>query len=225
MNGTALGSRFIGRHIYVFIVGINHNTYREGNNLIHFEMFKLSEIDDGRAFTDGEYGDDTTGTVYGCYMNPYEDASGGWYASYMRTYMLGGMGGDNPNSPKTDTLMSALPEDLRAVMKTARKYTYNDTAGSATDDYISMYSPFEVFGKSTYANSSEISYQEQYEYYRNGNSVLHKQAFYGDTDTWVTWATRSKCYVVNQSFCVVNGTSENYRRANMSLGIVTLFFV
>ena len=225
LNGSALGTRFNKKQIRVFIVGINHNAYREGNNLIHFEMFKLSEIDDGRAFTDSQYGNTTTGNTYGCYMNPNENASGGWYASYIRTNMLGGKEDVNPNSPTINTLMSVLPQDLRTVMKTARKYTYNDTYSSATNDYISMYSPFEIFGKSTYANSSETSYQEQYEYYKNGNSVIHKQALYGDTDQWVVWATRSKYYRSNTSFCVVNGAAENFRMANTSLGIVTLFFV
>ena len=225
LNGFALGLSFETKQIRVFIVGINHNAYREGDNLIHFEMFKLSEIDDGRAFTDREYGNTTTGTTYGCYMNQNGNTSGGWYASYIRTYMLGGKGEVNPNSPETETLMSVLPQDLRTVMKTARKYTYNDNYTNATNDYISMYSPFEIFGESTYANSSETSFQEQYEYYKNGNSVVHKQALYGDPDQWVIWATRSKCYKNNTSFCVVNGAFENFRKADMSLGIVTLFFV
>lgn len=225
LNGSALGNRFNTKQIRVFIVGINHNAYQEGNNLIHFEMFKLSETDYGRAFTDSQYGNTANGNTYGCYMNLNENASGGWYASYMRMNMLGGKGNANPNSPTTDTLMSVLPQDLRTVMKTARKYTYNDNQPSTTDDYISMYSPFEIFGESAYANSSETLYQKQYEYYKNGNSVSHKQDLHGDTDRWVIWATRSKYYMANTSFCVVNGAAENYRRANMSLGIVTLFFV
>ena len=68
-------------------------------------------------------------------------------------------------------------------MKTANKYTDNTGAGidedpaqiSASADLITLASPFEYAGTYTgvSANTAENKYQEQYAYYKAGNSKVH----------------------------------------------------
>ena len=75
--------------------------------------------------------------------------------------------------------MAALPSDLRAVMKPMTIYTDNTGGGSntasyvtASVDYLPLLAEFEIFGTRSYANSAEQNYQQQYQYYKNGNSKV-----------------------------------------------------
>lgn len=86
-------------------------------------------------------------------MNQSNTNAGGWKDSYMRKTVLGNSG--TPTSPPANSLLAALPSDLRAVMKPITKYTDNvgnDTGNvesnvTATTDYLVLYAEFEVFGE------------------------------------------------------------------------------
>lgn len=97
----------------------------------------------------------------------------------MRKTVLGSNSA-SATSPTANTLLAALPADLRAVMKPATKYSDNTGGGSDTASYVTsttdllpLLSEFEYHGARSYANSAEKNYQAQYDYYRAGNSKVH----------------------------------------------------
>ena len=104
----------------------------------------------------------------------------------MRKTLLGNS--NTPTSPLANSLMAALPSDLRAVMKAVTKYTDNvgnatgHTAGNvtSTSDYLFLLSNYEVQGNDGYANSYEKNSQAQYDYFKAGNSkVAYKHSTTG----------------------------------------------
>lgn len=112
-------------------------------------------------------------------MNTSNTNSGGWNNSHMRKTVLGSNSA-SATSPTANTLLAALPADLRAVMKPATKYSDNTGGGSdaasyvtSTTDLLPLLSEFEYHGARSYANSAEKNYQAQYDYYRAGNSKVH----------------------------------------------------
>ena len=74
------------------------------------------------------------------------------------------------------------------------EYTFNFDNVTATVDKIFLLSEYEVFGKNSYANSSEQNFQAQYEFFKNGNSKI----FYSDEQDvhwWLCSAQFSNDYV------------------------------
>ena len=165
--------------------------------------------------------------------------SGGWQGCDMRYDILGSVdvndaqyaGDTTATDPVANTLMAALPADLRAVMKPITKYT-NNTGGSGDTevkvqtpvDYLPLLAEFEIFGARTYANSYEQNYQKQYAYYAAGNSkVKYRHSANGSTAIW--WE-RSANYTSGISFCIVNTYgSAYYSSAYYSYGVAPAFKV
>ena len=201
INGTVQGFTFSNLSIAVFILGFNHNSSWDGNNRIHFQIGKISNKLVGLC--DSNYGSYVSS---GFCMNTSRTNSGGWSNSHMRKTVLGNSG--TPSSPPANSLLAALPADLRAVMKSVHKYTDNTGGGSdtasyvtATTDYLFLLAEFEYHGKRTYANSAEQNYQKQYDYYKAGNSKVHYR--HDNTGSAVIAWTRS-AYSSNSSiFCLV----------------------
>ena len=176
INGKVGATTFSNLAISVFILGFNHNASREGNNRIHFQIGKINGTLVG--LVDGNYGNSTS-TTGAFTMNTSYTNSGGWNNSHMRKTVLGSNSA-SATSPAANTLLAALPADLRAVMKPATKYSDNTGGGSntasyvtATRDLLALLAEFEYFGVRTYANSAEQNYQAQYDYYKAGNSKIH----------------------------------------------------
>lgn len=176
INGTVGDTTFTNLTVQAFIIGINHNAAREGQHLIHFQIGKINGTLVG--LVDGNYGNDTR-TTGAFTMNTLRTNSGGWNSSHMRKTVLGSNSA-SATSPAANTLLAALPADLRAVMKPATKYSDNTGGGSntasyvtATRDLLALLAEFEYFGVRTYANSAEQNYQAQYDYYKAGNSKIH----------------------------------------------------
>ena len=212
--------------ITAFIIGINHNALLEGNNLTHFAIGKIS----GKqvALCDSQYNDyNTSSTCF--HMNSSDDNGGGWNQSYMRKTILGNSG--SPSSPPANSLLAALPADLRAVMQSVNKYTDNTGNGSnssgavtATVDWLWLMAEFEVYGQQTYANDYEKNSQQQYDYFKAGNpKTFNNHNNVGS----VVWAwSRSPCCNNDFSFVIfnTNGTAYNYG-ANVSGGLFAGFAV
>ena len=217
LNGTVGILNLSALAVMAYIVGFNHNASREGDNLTHFKLGKISNAQ--IAFCDSQYNNNGSSTVFR--MNTSNTNSGGWQASYMRSTILGD--GGTPSSPTANSLMAALPEDLRAVMRTANKYTYNSGGVTATADYLSLMAEFEIFGARTYADSQERSYQAQYAYYQAGNPKIHYR--HDSTGSAVVVWLRSPNNSGN-GFCGVDadGTANSYV-AGGSLGLAPLFYV
>lgn len=197
--------------VRAFILGFNHNSAKEGSNRIHFQIGKTTSGTD-IAFCEGNY--NQTGSTPGFRMNLSNTNVGGWNGSYGRKTLLGNIG--TPTSPPEGSFMSALPADLRAVMKSVTKYTDNTgnasnapNAVTPTTDYLFFLSEFEVQGVRSYANQYEQNYQAQYDYYKAGNSKVKYRHDATGTAVW-HWC-RSAYYANGLDFCRVStaGTANS----------------
>ena len=252
VNGT-VGTLAVNQTLYVYILGFNHNSAKEGNG-IQFGTFKTA-LSGGTdvCLVDGSYNSYKTDGSKIFNMNHWGNYNyGGWKACDLRYDILGSTnkapvnygkaratsdtGYDAPTntatSPVANTLMAALPADLRAVMKPITKYTDNkgnssDVAANVTSslDYLPLLAEQEIFGGNrTYSNQYEKNSQVQYAYYSAGNSkVKYRHSATGSTAYW--WE-RSPYYTGSYSFCTVdtNG-SANGSGAGYSIGLAPAFMV
>ena len=238
VNGT-VGTQAINGTYYVYILGFNHNSSREGTG-ITFGTFKTA-LSGGTdiCLVDSHYNDYSTGGQKWFNMNHSSNTnSGGWKGCDLRYDVLGSTNSNNNDagtttatSPVSGTLMAALPSDLRAVMKPMTIYTDNTGGGSntasyvtASVDYLPLLAEFEIFGTRSYANSAEQNYQQQYQYYKNGNSKVKYR--HSSTSSTAFWWERSPLFNLSNSFCNVhtNGTA-NYYYARSSYGLAPAFRV
>ena len=223
VNGT-VGTQAINGTYYVYILGFNHNSSREGTG-ITFGTFKTA-LSGGTdiCLVDSHYNDYSTGGQKWFNMNHSSNTnSGGWKGCDLRYDVLGSTNSNNNDagtttatSPVSGTLMAALPSDLRAVMKPMTIYTDNTGGGSntasyvtASVDYLPLLAEFEIFGTRSYANSAEQNYQQQYQYYKNGNSKVKYR--HSSTSSTALWWERSPYYNSSSYFCIVytNGAANS----------------
>lgn len=224
INGNVGNTNFSNLSINVYIIGFNHNSAREGNNRIHFKIGKIGGTQ--VALCDAQYQTSQSNNGY-FNMNPNNSNAGGWANSYHRRTLLGNTG--TPTSPPANSLLAALPADLRAVMKAVTKYSDNTGGGSntasyvtSTTDYLFELAEFEYHGARTYANSAEQNYQAQYEYYRAGNSKVHYKHNATGTAAFV-WC-RSVGAGDTGCFCLVGtGGGAGYGGAYYSWGVAPGF--
>ena len=221
INGKVGNTTFSNLTINVFILGFNHNASREGNNRIHFQIGKIGTTP--VALCDAQYNSGQSGNGY-FNWNPNNSNNGGWKSCYKRTTLYGNSG--TPTSPVSNSLMAALPSDLRAVMQPVTKYTDNVANGSGnvqgnvntTTDYLFDLAEFEVFGTRYYANTYEQNYQLQYDYYKAGNSKVAYKHSAVSTAVW--WGLRSPNYNNNTYFMIVwTDGYYTYISANYSGGL------
>ena len=230
INGKIGSTNFNNLTIAAFIVGFNHNSSKEGNNKIHFQIgrsgTKIIGLIDSKYSPDNGWSSGGSGNFV---MNTSNTNSGGWNNSYMRKTILGNT--NTPTSPLANSFMAALPADLRAVMKSVTKYTDNtgnasNSSGNvtATTEYLWLLAEFEVQGARSYANQYERNSQAQYQYYKSGNSkVAYK---YNATGTAVYWWLRSARYTNGNSFCSVGTDGSAYNDyAYYSLALLPGFAV
>lgn len=259
LNGTVGATTYSSFEVWVYILGFNHNSAVEGKG-IHFGGFKTAQTNGvDISLCDTKYGSNSSdGTKYynlnhwGSSSSPYNTNYGGWAGCDARYDILGSTNvepsgyGSTPttsrvgydpsdydivNSPVANTLMAALPSDLRAVMKPMTKYT--DAVGNSSNvlanvkasiDYLPLLAEYEVHGTRYYANQYEQNYQKQYMYYAVGNSKIK----YKDSDnaTAVIWWLRSANDSVAITFCRVS-TAGGAAGANSrySYGVAPAFCV
>ena len=203
--------------VKAFIIGFDHNSAVEGEHRIHFLMGKIGTK--MVAFCDNLYDHQTSGAYFT--MNTTNTNSGGWEASRMRKTVLGNS--NTPDVPLEGSLIAVLPEELRAVMKPVTKWTQNSAiAATATTDYAFLMAEFEIFGKRTYAYTTEQDKQAQYDYFKAGNpKVFYKHSA---TTTAVYAWLRSPYASGSASFCIVNtsGAAGGYS-ASGSRGVAPGF--
>ena len=227
INGTVGNTTFSNLSIEAFILGFNHNSSREGANRIHFQIGKINGTP--VALVDSKCGSAVSSPGYFSMNYSSDTNSGGWSSCQMRNIVLGS--NSTPTSPTANTLLAALPSDLRAVMKSCTKYSDNtgggsDTAGyvTSTTDYLFLLSEFEYHGARTYANSAEQNYQAQYAYYQAGNSKIKYKHNATGTVAYV-WC-RSVCSISANYFCLVDiGGSASNTAADSSHGVPPAFCV
>lgn len=204
LNGTIGQLEFNNETVCVFILDFNHpiNKTTPDNNIIWggFKSSLTNGID--IALCDSVYDSTpiTNGTKY-FNMNHWGNYNyGGWKGSDFRYDILGATSnapsgytsapntsrtGYNAtettiNNPVTNTLMAALPNDFRAVLRLWNRYidfkgnrsNTNNNCATTTIDAISLLTEYEVFGTKVYANIYEEDHQKQMTYYSVGNSSL-----------------------------------------------------
>lgn len=204
----------IDETLQVFIIGFDHNKDLEGAG-ITFQGFKnpsYEEYEDIVLWDDKYNPDIPTGKTFS--MN-HDVATiiGGWKDCDLRYDVLGSTDtqkGDaseeTPIAPISNTLMAALPSDLRAVMKPLAVWSnnpvsadydtvrYDPSSITQTIDYLPLLAAFEIAGETddtdvaTYINAEEMAKQAQYKYYVDGGSMVR----YRHTGpTRADWWTRS----------------------------------
>ena len=252
VNGT-VGTLAVNQTLYVYILGFNHNSAKEGNG-IQFGTFKTA-LSGGTdvCLVDGSYNSYKTDGSKIFNMNHWGNYNyGGWKACDLRYDILGSTnkapvnygkaratsdtGYDAPTntatSPVANTLMAALPADLRAVMKPITKYTDNkgnssDVAANVTSslDYLPLLAEQEIFGGNrTYSNQYEKNSQVQYAYYSAGNSKVKYR--HSATGSAAYWWERSPVYGDDYSFCAVSTNGGAYGNgAGGSYGLAPAFMV
>ena len=97
------------------------------------------------------------------------------------------------DTPVANTLMAALPSDLRAVLRLWDRYVdfkgnlSNTDANCSTPtvDALSLLAEFEIFGSRTNANQYEKNHQKQIAYYTAGNSKIKYK--HNDASTACYW--------------------------------------
>lgn len=225
INGNVGATTFSNLSIDAYIIGFNHNSAKEGANRIHFKLGKISGVQVG--LVDSSYNSQVS-TSGKFAMNTSNINSGGWNGSHMRKTVLGS--DSTPTSPTANTLLAALPSDLRAVMKSVTKYSDNTGGGSdkasyvtSTTDYLFLLAEFEVFGTRKYANSAEQNYQAQYDYFKAGNSVAHYQHSATGSTAWV-WL-RSAHYSFDGNFLIIFNGAINRNPASSSGAVAPGFAV
>ena len=200
LNGTVGNTTFSNLSIDAYILGINHNASVEGNNRIHFCIGKVGNRAVG--LYDSQYSQYPM-TTSGYFSMSYGDDNtnnGGWNGCYMRNSVM-------------QWIKNILPSDLQNVLKTVTKYTDNTGGGThhssnvtATTETICLEAEFEVHGFINSANSYEKNRQQQYDYYKNGNSKIRYK--YNSTVA-VRWWNRSPFNFASNGFCEV-GSDEGY---------------
>ena len=222
LNGTVGTLALNNYQCKVYIIGFDHNAEKEGQG-ISFGM--LEGMDGKQICLVDQYDGQATVEVMAFTMNKTDTNEGGWRASKMRNTILGSTDVANPAA---NTLMAALPADLRAVLKPITKYTNNvgkSSDVSSTIDYLPLMAEFEVFGRQNFANLNEKTYQAQYEYYKSGNSkIKYKQ---NDVASAAKWWLRSPSFEFRADFCLVS-TDEKYSLttiSNGSHGVAPVFLI
>ena len=175
---------------WVFIIGFNHNSEKEGNG-ITFQGFKTTDKGTDVCLEDSGYNiKKTSGTWFN--MNNAGANSGGWQASLMRKNVM-------------PMIKAAFPADLKAVIKPSTIFTAPDTGNielTATQDEIFLLAEYEVFGAHTYASTQESNYLKQYSYYSAGNSKVKYR--HNATSYAAYWWERSPSSNNSYFFCIVN---------------------
>ena len=202
---------------YVYIIGFNHNSEREGIG-IAFGGFKTAQANGTDiCLCDNGYGS--------------SKSSGQWFNMNNNNSTTGGWNGRNMRNNTLPVVKAALPSDLQAVLKTTTLYTDNTGGGSTSASYVTqtqdelyLLAEFEIFGARTYANTAERNYQMQYAYYVAGNSKVKYK--HNSTATAALWWERSVRAAHAYSFCYVytDGTASS-NDANRSYGLVLAFKV
>lgn len=242
LNGT-VGTRALDNYqCKVYIIGFDHNAEKEGQG-ISFGM--LEGIDGKQLCLVDQYYSNQTAELRAFAMNPSTNPSqtngGGWKAAKMRKTILGSTDVENGDAtpatianPAANTLMAALPADLRAVLKPITKYTDNIGNGSSdassispTIDYLPIMAEFEVFGARSFANPQEQSHQARYEYYNSIISAVRNKYKHSDAAFLANWWLRSPKYENVNSFCLVfnDGATAGASGANNSMGVAPVFLV
>lgn len=213
MNGkVSNGLTLTDYSAWVFIIGFNHNSEREGNG-IAFQGFKATKNGTPVCLVDSGYGGREQYSTW-FNMNNSDINSGGWQASLMRKNIM-------------PLIKATLSADLQAVIKPSTIFTTQgsgDGACTTTTDEVFLLAEYEVFGVRTHASTQEPNYLKQYSYYSAGNSKIKYK--HNATSTAAYWWERSPSRNFGNEFCtVLSDGSATHTDAYYSYGVSPCFKV
>lgn len=137
-------------------------------------------------------------------MNSRNTNSGGWNSCPRRTWC-------------NSVYRNAIPATLRPIFKQFTTYAANGTGSTSTasSDYFALFSEKEVFGSTTYANSSAESKNSQLTWFKTPSNRIKRVN--GSASYW--WE-RSPYSGNSKYFCAVtrSGTAD-YWDANYTIGL------
>lgn len=143
-------------------------------------------------------------------MNSSNTNSGGFTGSAMYSWL-------------TTTLLTSLPSDLQAVLKSVNKKTSAGSQSSTINTNamkVFLFSEIEIFGSTTYSVSGEGS---QYEYFKTNSKIKYLSNGSGSADYW--WE-RSPHASDSNGFCIVSSSGDAYDYyASLSRGVCFGFCV
>lgn len=137
-------------------------------------------------------------------MNQINTNKGGWEACPRRAWC-------------NSVYRNAIPSTLRGIFKQFTTYAANGTGSSyvASSDYFALFSEKEIFGSTTYANSSAESQNTQLDYYKTSSNRIKRV-----NSNMIRWWGRSPTGNDSSRFCCVYSTgSFGVNTANSSGGI------
>lgn len=138
------------------------------------------------------------------HMNSSNTNSGGWDSCARRTWC-------------NSVFYNAIPTALRPIFKQFKNVTASGASTSTTTstDYFALPSEKEIFGSTTYANSTAESSNSQFEWYKTSANRVKKvngSVYY--------WWERSPGTGSSYNFCLVgNGGSADYASPGFTTGI------
>lgn len=260
LNGTVGQITLDNFQAQVFILGFDHNSEVEGTG-ISFGCFKQPGTDEKLALTDTLHNQSAMGGTLWFNMNhwgktssPYSTNYGGWKGCDLRYDILGstnvapsgygttavvGRTGYDPvnydivNAPKANTLLAALPQDLRSVMKPMTKWT--DNVGGATGsvesnvtssvEYLPLLANYEYETGQPYfpPNTYEATKQQLYAYFAAGNDDAFRN--HRLPEYYATYWIRSPQRNSASSFCFRMTGGDPMSYSHYSRGIVTVLLV
>lgn len=185
MAATGVGESHAAQNVQLVLTDPGHYTLANGK-ACSFVVLQKDSL--------SEYG----------YMNSSVTNSGGWNNCPRRTWC-------------NSVYRNAIPASLRGIFKQFKVRTANGSGSGVTEstDWFSLFSEKEIFGSTTYANSSAESQNTQLNWYKTSSNRIKRMngSAYG-------WWERSPCSGDSYSFCIVyTDGSANWHIANRSFGL------
>ena len=140
------------------------------------------------------------------YMNSSNTNNGGWNSCQRRTWC-------------NNVYRNAIPASLRGIFKQFKVRTANGSGSGVTEstDWFSLFSEKEMFGSTTYANSSAESQNTQLNWFKTSSNRIKKLGISGSAYYW--WERSPDSSSVSY-FCIVDPYGSAYRyAASYGLGL------
>ena len=187
MSATGVGESHAAQDVQLVLTDPGHYTLANGK-ACSFVVLQKDSL--------SEYG----------YMNSSTTNSGGWNSCQRRTWC-------------NNVYRNAIPASLRGIFKQFKVRTANGSGSGVTEstDWFSLFSEKEVFGSTTYANSSAESQNTQLNWFKTSSNRIKKNGMNGSASRW--WE-RSPHSGNSNAFCSVtaSGTAD-YWAANGTFGL------
>ena len=228
-----IGTLEVDQDLGVYIIGFD----QEGNQGIQFGTFKSMTSDDKYLCLANTYSKvSTDGTKYFNIIHTADPSNTtDWVTCDLRYDILGSTDvrynaatSECTIQPNSNTLMAALPEELRLVMKPMTIWYGYLGHELITTDYLPLLSEYNVFGANYYA-ADESPYLAHYPFFASTNSRVRYR--HNDIDQPAYWWTRSldaKTPPIGDGryfACVGSSGMYSHGVASQSLGLAPIFTI